>query len=289
MIQLISTRQEWLSIRRQISGSLGLVPTMGNLHQGHLSLIERALQENDHILVTIFVNPKQFGPNEDFERYPRTLEKDIDLIKSLERKKDQKVFVFAPSSMTEVYPENFSSVIQVKGLTEKLCGLTRPGHFDGVTTVVYQLFQLAQAQQAYFGQKDFQQFKVIEKMVKDLALPVTVHCCPIVRDDQGLALSSRNQYLTNEQKEVALILSRHLRLIASSLKEKKNTGPLIAEMLEKSDTQLTWEYLEILDAHNLEELNKSTETAVVLGALKVGSTRLIDNLLVPLNGEYIVR
>lgn len=289
MIQLIPTRQEWLTIRQQLSGSLGLVPTMGNLHQGHLSLIERALRENNNILITIFVNPKQFGPHEDFERYPRTLEQDIDLIQSLATDKGQKIFVFAPSSLSEVYPENFSSVIQVKGLTEKLCGLSRPGHFDGVTTVVYQLFQLAQAQQAYFGQKDFQQFKVIEKMVKDLAIPISLHCCPIIRDQQGLALSSRNQYLTTEQKEVALILSRQLNLIAQALKEKKQTNLLITEMLEKSDPQLTWEYLEILDAENLEELNKSTEAAVVLGALKVGTTRLIDNLLVPLNGEYIVR
>lgn len=289
MIKLIQTRSQWLEQRSQLESSLGLVPTMGNLHQGHLSLAQKALSENESILVTIFVNPKQFGPNEDFERYPRTLEQDIALLESLEKKSTQTIFVFAPKTLEEIYPQGFSSTISVKGISEKLCGLSRPGHFDGVTTVVYQLFALAKAHRAYFGQKDYQQFKVIEKMVKDLSLEIELYCCEIIRDQEGLALSSRNQYLKNDEKQVALKLQKTLQKIKHSLEEKSFELSHLNDYQKNSSDGLVWEYLEVLDAENLETISPHTQTAVALGAVKIYQTRLIDNCLIPLNGANIVR
>lgn len=289
MIKLIQTRSQWLEQRSQLENSLGLVPTMGNLHQGHLSLAQKALSENENILVTIFVNPKQFGPNEDFERYPRTLEQDLALLESLEKKSTQTIFVFAPKTLEEIYPQGFSSTISVKGISEKLCGLSRPGHFDGVTTVVYQLFALAKADRAYFGQKDYQQFKVIEKMVKDLSLEIELYCCEIIRDQEGLALSSRNQYLKTDEKQVALTLQKTLKKIKHSLEERNFELSHLNDYQKNSGDGLVWEYLEVLDADNLEKISPLTQTAVALGAVKIHQTRLIDNCLIPLNGANIVR
>jgi pantoate--beta-alanine ligase len=289
MIKLIKSRKQWLLQRSEISESLGLVPTMGNLHLGHLSLAQKALDENKHILVTIFVNPKQFGPNEDFERYPRTLEQDLELLSGLKKNEDQVIYVFAPASIEEIYPIGFSTTISVKGVSEKLCGLSRPGHFDGVTTVVYQLFALARAQKAYFGQKDYQQYKVIEKMVHDLCLDIELLCCPIIRDQDGLALSSRNQYLSADEKKAALILSQTLQSIQKKIEQGEFQKIDTVELKNENSSTVQWDYLEILDGENLNEISSETKQVVALGAINIGKTRLIDNLLFPLTGASIVR
>ncbi|EQC47375.1 pantoate--beta-alanine ligase [Bacteriovorax sp. Seq25_V] len=256
--------------------SVGLVPTMGNLHEGHLSLLERSVSENDISIITIFVNPKQFGPNEDFDKYPRTLEQDV---LKIEDKFSENILVFAPKDNSEIYPEGFDTTIQVGALTKILCGANRPGHFDGVTTVVYQLFSLSKATNAYFGQKDYQQVKVIEKMTTDLHLPIKITMMPISRDQDGLARSSRNQYLSASDRETALLLPRTLVEIESILKEETwvNSMIKINEVLESRIADKNWDYLEILDASNLKPVNENTTEVVLVGAFRVGSTRLIDN------------
>lgn len=281
-VQVFKQLQTWKDYRNQIADdlSLGLVPTMGNLHVGHLSLIEKALSENDKVLVTIFVNPKQFGPGEDFEKYPRTLEQDIQKIQERFADRDQEVLVFAPSSMNEIYPKGFSTSVRVTGLTEQLCGNSRPGHFEGVTTVVYKLFSLARAHKAYFGQKDYQQFKVIERMVIDLDIPITLCACPIIRDEDGLALSSRNQYLSSSEKEKGLALISALRECQQQfLQHQKIDQTDLKRIQEKWGEGLKWDYLEARDADDLSPLHADTQNVVVLAAAHVGKTRLIDNLI----------
>jgi pantoate--beta-alanine ligase len=279
---LFTKLQEWRDYRNQQGPeqTLGLVPTMGNLHLGHLSLVERALSENDKVLVTIFVNPKQFGPNEDFDHYPKTLDQDIQKIE--ERFPEREVLIFAPQSIEEIYPEGFSTSVYVNGLTTgQLCGESRPGHFEGVTTIVYKLFSLSRAHRAYFGQKDYQQFKVIEQMVIDLDISIELYSCPIVREENGLALSSRNQFLSSSEKETALGL-------ISSLQEcrklfNKDHEFINQEKLEKIKTMwsknLRWDYLELRDADDLGDIGERTNSIVALAAAYIGRTRLIDNLI----------
>lgn len=275
-IQVFKQLQTWKDYRNQLAKnlSLGLVPTMGNLHVGHLSLIEKALGENDKVLVTIFVNPKQFGPGEDFEKYPRTLDQDLQKIQERFAEQASDVLVFAPSSMNEIYPQGFSTSVQVKGLTDQLCGSSRPGHFEGVTTVVYKLFSMARAHKAYFGQKDYQQFKVIERMVIDLDIPISLETCPIIRDKDGLALSSRNQYLSSDEKEKALGLISALKESQQNFDEKH-----LKSIQKKWSEELKWDYLEARDADDLSPLHAQTQNVVVLAAAYAGSTRLIDNLI----------
>ncbi len=278
-MQLFTKKSDYLNYRQQSSlGILGLVPTMGNLHQGHLNLVKESLKENDHTLVTIFVNPKQFGPNEDYEKYPRTLESDLKKLKELQG--SEKILVFAPERPTEIFPEDFSTEIQVTGLEHALCGLQRPGHFKGVTTVVYQLFQLSGAHKAYFGQKDYQQFKIIQKMTKDLSLAIELHMVPIARESSGLALSSRNQYMTSEQKLEAANIYKSLRMVAQKyLKAPDEAQNLRQEILFKDPS---WQYLELLDAQTLKAPGPRTRQVVVAGAYHMGDTRLIDNVLINL-------
>ncbi|MCF8058729.1 MAG: pantoate--beta-alanine ligase [Bacteriovoracaceae bacterium] len=254
---------------------LGLVPTMGNLHQGHLNLVTESLKENDKTLVTIFVNPKQFGPNEDFSKYPRTLEDDLSALKGLTN--SENILVFAPESTQEIYPPGFNTEISVHGLDQTMCGEHRPGHFQGVTTVVYQLFVTSKAHVAYFGQKDYQQFKIIEKMVKDLQLPISLKMVPIAREPSGLALSSRNQYLSNQQKNEAIILFNTLNELAKTyLKDPSESESLRQKYLMSSRS---WQYLEIRDAETLRIPDKNTFKVVVAGAYFMGDTRLIDNVI----------
>ncbi|WP_372651850.1 pantoate--beta-alanine ligase [Halobacteriovorax sp.] len=278
MIKLFNKVNEFKEYRKSLtSKSIGLVPTMGNLHSGHLSLISQSALENEVTIVTIFVNPLQFGPNEDFDKYPRTLEQDIQKIESLSIDRD--ILILSPSDPKEIYPDNFSTTISIKGLTENLCGASRPGHFDGVTTVVYQLFKIAAPKTAYFGQKDFQQQLVIKKMVNDLDLPVEVKTMPIVREESGLAKSSRNQYLSDQQILEALELNQTLNKISDILTNQTYLDASIDlnSLLEPIIKDSRWEYLEILDSENLQEITPKTNSAVILGALKIGSTRLIDN------------
>lgn len=278
MSQLIKTKNEFINKRRALPGRVGLVPTMGNLHQGHLDLVKQAISDCDHVLVTIFVNPKQFGPNEDFANYPRTLESDIEKINSLEG--SDKVIVFAPENNEEIYPENFQTEIRVKDITDVLCGKYRPGHFDGVTTVVYQLFSISMPHFAYFGQKDYQQFKVIEKMSQDLLLPLGLVMVPTTRDEDGLALSSRNNYLSADERKQALTLPNSLRELAQNLVDNKDYILLKDEIKKKLDNDSHWQYLEVYDADTFKEVHTESKAYLLAGAYQLGKARLIDNVLI---------
>lgn len=282
-MKLIRKRNEFISWRKEISSSqkVGLVPTMGNLHAGHLSLVRKALEQNDQVIVTIFINPKQFGPNEDFDQYPRTLDQDREKLATLEG--NERVTIFNPASSEEIYPENFQTTVSVNGIDKVLCGKYRATHFEGVTTVVYQLFALTRAHQAYFGQKDFQQFKVIERMVKDLLLPIELHMCPIIREEDGLALSSRNQYLNSEQRAEAIKLNQSLLAIKEAyIRHGKEMA--LNKRAEFLDADQRFQYLEILETEGLTneipDLHRGFGKVVVAGAFILGDTRLIDNLLI---------
>ncbi len=276
-MKLVTTRSELSKIQETDlkNNTIGLVPTMGNLHQGHLELVKRSLQRTQKTMVTIFVNPKQFGPNEDFEKYPRTLEADLLKLKELDGADN--IVVFAPQSTLEIYPEGFNTTIEVQGLDNLLCGANRPGHFKGVTTVVYQLFKLSGADMAFFGQKDFQQFKIIEKMVHDLSLEIELEMCPIIREPSGLALSSRNQYLSSSEREEARLIKETLDHLKELFLENREKA------LKKREDILfhepRWQYLEVLDGSHLTEVSAKTNQVVVAGAFLMGDTRLIDNIL----------
>ncbi len=281
-MKIIEHRSELISTMKEISHEeLGLVPTMGNLHAGHMSLVQEALDTCDKVVVTIFVNPKQFGPNEDLATYPRTPQEDTELIKELAGERHEDIIVFMPRGNEEVYPPGFNTEVTVLGLTAKLCGKSRPTHFSGVTTVVYQLFSLVKPARAYFGQKDFQQVCVIKKMVNDLNLEVDIKTVPIKREDSGLALSSRNGYLKNEEKEIALTLPKKLDEIEELLRFNTwvDAQAELNNLLEETLKDSNWDYLEVLDSKNLEDVELNTKEIVIAGAYFVGDrpTRLIDN------------
>lgn len=281
---LIDSTEKLHIVRDEITdASVGFAPTMGNLHAGHLTLVKTSLEENDVTFISIFVNPTQFGPNEDFGKYPRTLEEDFQKIESLARDYPRKkLWIYAPKCVKEIYPDDWDTQIEVPELSNRLCGKSRPGHFPGVCTVVYRLFSLVRPHNSYFGQKDYQQCLIIKKMVRDLRLPVNVHMAPIVRDYDGLALSSRNQYLNEQQRTQALELSQSIEHI-SSLVEKtgyQNSQTTIREYITQKLRDQRWEYLETLDAETLGPPLENTKRIVTLGAFKLGQTRLIDNMVV---------
>ena len=258
---------------------VGLVPTMGALHEGHLSLIKKAKAECDKVVVSVFVNPIQFGPSEDFDKYPRTLEADTKLCDG-----ENVDIVFAPNA-TEMYRNNrFSNdtltyVCPPYFFVDKLCGKSRVGHFDGVCTVVMKLFNIVQPDVAYFGQKDAQQVIIIKKMVEDLNIPIEIIQCPIVREESGLALSSRNKYLSDQGRKDALVLSQILNNIKSCYKRGITDIEALKEtaysyLTEKHDL----EYLEILNKNTLEEDEKASKNSIALIACRVDGVRLIDNI-----------
>ena len=272
--ELREQRKEWENLK------VGLVPTMGALHEGHLSLIKKAKETCDKVVVSVFVNPIQFGPSEDYDKYPRTLDKDMELCN-----KEGVDIVFAPSPK-EMYGEGnrlsndtLTYVCPPFFYVNKLCGKTRVGHFDGVCTVVLKLFNIVQPDYAFFGQKDAQQVIIVKKMVKDLNVPVEVVQCPIVREESGLALSSRNKYLSEDGKKEALVLSKILNNIKvcynrgiTNIKGLKETA--YAFLNDKHDL----EYLEILDKNTLEEQDNADDNSIVLIACRVEGVRLIDNI-----------
>ena len=283
MIKVFTTRFDFDHYRNSLTTqSIGLVPTMGNLHKGHVSLIEKSTDENDITIVTIFVNPKQFGPNEDFDKYPRTLDEDLGKISTvallINAKKD--LVVFAPRTEESIYPKGYSTMISTGAMTQKLEGSVRPTHFDGVTTVVYRLFTMTKPHTAYFGQKDVQQCLIIKKMVRDLEIPVTIQIMPIVRNSEGLALSSRNQYLSDSERVTAMTLPHTLQKVEKLIRTKQDYKKFVEETL-KADTK--WDYLEILDSSNLELPVDSTTELVIVAAYRAGTTRLLDNILVQTN------
>ena len=256
---------------------IGFVPTMGALHQGHLSLVEACARECDATVVSIFVNPTQFGPHEDYDKYPRTLEKDLEALAPWGVD-----LVFAPA-VEEMYPPGFQTQVLVSGVTELWEGRSRPGHFAGVTTVVAKLFHIVQPHVAYFGHKDYQQSVVVRQMVRDLNLPVEIRVCPTVREEDGLALSSRNAYLSPEQRQQALVLSRSLRLAEQMIQQgQRRTETILAEMKKLYDQQpdVRLDYLAVVEPDSLLPVEEVTGPVVVLTAAWVGQTRLIDNLRV---------
>lgn len=255
---------------------LGLVPTMGALHEGHLSLVRAARAASDVVAVSIFVNPTQFGPNEDLAKYPRSFERDCEL---LEREGVE--FLFAPS-VDEMYPAGALTWVTVEGLSGKLDGRSRPSHFRGVTTVVSKLFHIVEPDAAFFGQKDAAQVAVIRRMVRDLNFEVEITVCPIVRESDGLAMSSRNAYLTGEQRKQALILHRSLmRVKEMAAGGESSAERLIAAGREEFATEpgVRLDYFEVVDPQTLDPMKNVSSGALVAVAAYVGATRLIDNLL----------
>lgn len=257
---------------------VGFVPTMGALHDGHLSLIRTAKARCDVVAVSIFVNPLQFGPTEDLAKYPRPFERDRELLE-----KEGASFLFTPSA-EEMYPKGAVTYVTVEGLSEKLCGRSRPGHFRGVTTVVSKLFHIVEPDAAFFGQKDAAQAAIIRRMVRDLNFSIEIVVCPIVREKDGLAMSSRNAYLTPDQRKSALILHRTLAAINAAFdRGEKNAARLIEVGRQTITAEPTakLDYLEIVGPDTLDPVSEIKNTALVAIAAIVGTTRLIDNILLP--------
>lgn len=255
---------------------LGLVPTMGALHEGHLSLVRTATAQCDVVAVSLFVNPTQFGPSEDLARYPRPFERDRELLE-----KEGVAILFAPSA-EEMYPAGASTWVEVEGLSKKLDGRSRPGHFRGVTTVVSKLFHILEPDAAFFGQKDAAQLAVIRRMVLDLNFPVEIVGCPIVREPDGLAMSSRNAYLNPEERQRALVLRNSLKSVEARFREgERSAAKLIAAAREifAHEPQVRLDYFEIVDPETLDPVELISERALVAVAAYVGTTRLIDNVV----------
>ena len=275
LVQTIAEIRQRLEPFRS-SRIIGLVPTMGALHAGHESLIQWARKEADCLVVSIFVNPLQFGPKEDYNHYPRTPEADLDSCRKLDVD-----LIFEPE-VEEMCPTRSLTSVEVTRITDYLCGPFRPGHFSGVATVVAKLFQIIQPQRAYFGEKDAQQLRVIERMVSDLNLGVTVVAVPTVRESDGLAVSSRNQYLSPQERRVAPVLYRALQAaqqaIAEGVLDSGEVQKRALAVLEQ-DQSVTVEYLEIVDPEEMQPVERITGPVRVAGAIRIGAIRLIDNLL----------
>ncbi len=271
------TELDDLLTRMRARGSVGLVPTMGNLHEGHVALARRSGVECDSTVVTVFVNPLQFGPNEDFGSYPRTLDEDVELLAALDVD-----LVFAPSD-TEMYPDGRERLtrVTVPELSNILCGRNRPGHFDGVTTVVLKLLNLVRPTHAYFGEKDYQQLTLIRRMVRDLDVPVMIEGVPTVRAPDGLALSSRNQYLSASERLIAPTLAATLRdVVAALLGGDRDFAHLEADATHTLDSAgFRTDYIAIRNPHTLAAPHANDHAFVVLAAARLGKARLIDNLL----------
>jgi pantoate--beta-alanine ligase len=272
---------EWMKqVARQARAegrSTGFVPTMGALHAGHMSLVRAALAECQPVIASIFVNPTQFGPSEDFQKYPRTFEAD-----SRKLEDAGVVYLFAPDA-AEIYPPGFRTWVDVEGLSERLEGKARRGHFRGVTTVVLKLLEIVQAQKAYFGRKDAQQARIIRQMARDLHLDSEIVVCPIVREPDGLAMSSRNAYLNTEERRAATILFRALDGARASISRgERDALRLTAAMREalRSEPLADPDYVELVDAETLEQVTRLRGVCLALLAVRIGPVRLIDNLLI---------
>lgn len=256
--------------------TIGFVPTMGALHEGHQSLIKKATEENDKVIVSVFVNPTQFGANEDYDDYPRNIEKDLETAKEAGA-----CIVFNPEP-NEMYFENKSTSVSVSNLTDKLCGAKRPGHFDGVCLVVSKLFNIVTPDKAYLGQKDAQQVAVLKRIVKDLNFDIEIVECPIIREEDGLAKSSRNTYLSSDERTSALVLNRSLQLAKKALLSGENDAEKIKEIIKNElnlEPLAKIDYVEIVDAESLEDVNVIKNRILIPIAVYIGKTRLIDNLI----------
>lgn len=276
LIKSIEEMKKVIKKEKQIGKSVGFVPTMGYLHEGHISLIRCSKKDNNITVVSIFVNPIQFGENEDLDRYPRDIERDYKIC--MEEGVD---YVFYPS-YEEMYPKGFSTYVEVKGLTEGLCGAFRPGHFRGVTTVVTKLFNIVNPDRAYFGKKDYQQYRVIKKMVSDLNMDVEVIGCPLIREKDGLAMSSRNKYLSKEERESSLSLSKALfkakEMFENGEKDPQKIKKMIEEIILSYPLVKEIQYIEIVDPETLKPKKRLEKGDIIALAVYVGNTRLIDNI-----------
>lgn len=280
-MEIINRRKRMVSvarkIRREQDRTIGLVPTMGALHEGHLSLVREARRMCDYVVVSVFVNPAQFAPGEDFERYPRDLTKDTALLT------DYNVdYIFAPTS-DEMYPKGFSTYVTVEGISEQLEGAARPGHFRGVATVVTILLNIVRPDFAFFGQKDAQQTLVVKKLARDLALDSEIVILPTVREDSGLALSSRNAYLNPEERQSAAILYQALSRAKESYKEGERSAQRLASIVRATiemEPRAKIDYISVTDADTLEKIDRLDDHPVLIAvAVKFGKTRLIDNVV----------
>jgi len=279
----IAELREYVKQARKQGKSIVLIPTMGFLHQGHLSMAEHARRQDEardkfYIVMSIFVNPLQFGPNEDYDKYPRDLGRDAELAQGAGVD-----LIFAPT-VEEMYPDGKSlTTVNVAELSEGLCGAGRPGHFQGVTTVVSKLFNIVQPDIAYFGQKDYQQAMIVKKMVQDLNFPIEIIVAPIVREKDGLAMSSRNSYLSPEERRQAPVLYRSLQEGAALIKQGETRPEIVIERISeriRQESKGQIEYVEIRRADNLAPLDKINCSVVIALAVRLGSTRLIDNIVV---------
>jgi len=277
-IRISSVMQETSNTNILKGRKIGFVPTMGALHEGHLSLVRRSKQENDITVVSIFVNPIQFGPNEDFNRYPRDFDGDFNKLQN------EGVDILFYPDIASIYPEGYSTYVEVKGLSDKLCGAFRPGHFKGVATIVTKLFNIVKPNRAYFGQKDYQQSVIIRRMVKDLNLDVEIIVCPTVREEDGLAMSSRNSYLSGKEREAATIIYKTLtkasELIQSGIIDGVRIKNFMMEEIKKEPAVSSIDYVGVYDPETLDEIDIIKGEVVLAAAIFIGKTRLIDNIIV---------
>lgn len=275
IVQKSSLLRNDLSAFRRKGGLVGFVPTMGALHEGHLSLVRRAKVENDRVVVSIFVNPLQFGPKEDLKKYPRDLKKDAKLLSGLCD------FLFIPQK-DRMYPADFCSNVEVKALSDIHCGLSRKGHFAGVATIVAKLFNIVSPDNAYFGQKDAQQAVIIKKMVDDLNFPIKVHVLPTVRESDGLAMSSRNIYLSDKERREAVVLYQALksaeRMVAGKERDTEKIRMVLVDFIKRVPSARI-DYVDVVDAKSLLPVKTINGTALLLLAVYIGKTRLIDNTI----------
>jgi pantoate--beta-alanine ligase len=280
-MQVADSIESIRELRKNLSGTVGLVPTMGALHAGHLSLVEEARKDNDVVIVSIFVNPTQFAPNEDFSAYPRDLPSDL---QKLRQAGVDVVFTPTPEMM---YGTNYQTYVQVEGVSQGLEGEYRSGHFRGVATVVSKLFNLIQPDTAYFGQKDAQQVAVIRRMVRDLNFPLQIAVCPITRETDGLAMSSRNAYLTQEQREAASVLYRAIQKAGAAYERGERHPDILCQIaleLLQSEPLAQIEYVSANDPKTLAARHDATEQPILLSmVVKFGKTRLLDNIILPLH------
>ena len=282
-MKICHTIDEMRAVRvaaRGVGKTMGLVPTMGALHEGHLSLVRMAKAQCDLVVVSIFVNPLQFGPNEDLAKYPRNFDRDCDLLE-----REGVDFILAPS-VEEMYPAGAVTYVTVESLSDKLCGRSRPGHFRGVTTVVSKLFNIVQPDRAFFGQKDAAQSTIIRRMVRDLNIPVQVVIGAIVREPDGLAMSSRNAYLDVPQRKSALVLHRSLQTVQALFDQGERRVQTLIEAGKQAfgrDPSVQLDYLEIVDPETLDPVDDLLRGALVAVAAFVGKARLIDSLVLPGN------
>lgn len=277
LVDSISRMTTLVKMLKKEGKSIGFVPTMGYLHEGHISLVKAAKKHTDVVVMSIFVNPLQFGPEEDFEKYPRDIKRDEALAG------DACVDVIFYPSVRDMYPEGYATYVNVESLTDQLCGASRPGHFRGVTTVVAKLFNIVKPDVAYFGQKDAQQVIVIKKMVRDLGMDIEIKAMPIIRETDGLAMSSRNLYLSEDERRSALVLNQSLEkalsLVEAGERNSENVTKAIKELIARKPLVRT-DYISIVDMKDLKDVSDISGEVLVALAAFVGKTRLIDNIII---------